>query len=241
MRIAADLHTHTIISGHAYSTVDENIRAAQEMGLDGIALTDHGPNMPTLLPAWYFENMKTLPNTVYGLQVFRGIEANIIDDDGTLDASEDMTKNLNFIIASCHTVTIAGDGPEYFTRACINAMHNPRVNVIGHPDDGRMPVLYPELVRAAAETHTLLEVNNHSLSAFKPRPNARQNVIAMLAECRRLGVSVVVSSDAHVCYQVGHFENSLTLLAEVGFPEELVANTSLDKLKAALSRKGWKE
>lgn len=241
MRITADLHTHTIVSGHAYSTVDENIRAAQETGLDALAITDHGPNMPSMLPTWYFENMKTIPNTVRGLQVFRGIEANITDDEGRLDASEDMTKNLNFIIASCHTVTIEGDGPAYFTQACINAMRNPRVNVIGHPDDGRMPLLYPELVRAAAETNTLLEVNNHSLSAFKPRPNARENVTMMLAECRKLGVSVVVSSDAHVCYQVGHFENALALLQELDFPEELVANTSMDKLKAALRRKGWKE
>lgn len=239
MNIVADLHTHTLFSGHAYSTIDENLRAAAEQGLQALACTDHGPNMPTLLPAWYFENMKTIPSLVHGIEVFRGIEANIIDDSGELDASEDMTKNLNFIVASCHTVTIQGDGPEYYTRACIGAMHNPRVNVIGHPDDGRMPLLYPELVRAAAKTHTLLEVNNHSLSAFQPRPNARQNVTAMLAECRKLGVSVVVSSDAHVCYQVGHFENALALLQELDFPEELVANTSLVKLKAALQRKGW--
>ena len=30
MKILADIHTHTIASGHAYSTITENIKAASE-------------------------------------------------------------------------------------------------------------------------------------------------------------------------------------------------------------------
>jgi putative hydrolase len=237
----ADLHTHTLMSGHAYSTIDELVRAAKDRGLDAIAVTDHGPNMPCLHPAWYFENMKALPPFAHGIELFRGIEANIIDDNGVLDATDDTMKNLNFVIASCHTVTISGDSPAYYTHACTRAMRNPKVNVIGHPDDSRMPVLYPALVKAAAETNTLLELNNHSLSHHKPRLNAAENCMELLRECRRQGVQVVVSSDAHICYQVGHFENALELLREIDFPEELVANTSVKKLKSLLKLKGWRD
>ena len=46
MQFIADLHIHSIASGHAYSTVNENAKAAADRGLQLIALTDHGPKMP---------------------------------------------------------------------------------------------------------------------------------------------------------------------------------------------------
>lgn len=241
MKIAADLHCHTTASGHAYSTIEEIIRAASEAGLEAVAITDHGPGLQTLLPRWHFENLKVLPKKVMGVEVFRGIEANIINDRGELDANPVEMKSLNYIIAGCHTVTISGPGESYYTAGCIAAMKNPIVNTLGHPDDSRMPVIYSEIVKAAAETNTLLEVNNHSLSAMAPRPNARQNLLEMLKHCRKLGVPVVVTSDAHISFSVGHFENSVALLKEIDFPKELVANTSLEKLKEFLRLKGWKD
>lgn len=38
-----DTHTHTILSGHAWSTLSENCRAAREKGMKGLCLTEHGP------------------------------------------------------------------------------------------------------------------------------------------------------------------------------------------------------
>ena len=37
--IIADLHTHTLASNHAYSTVTEMVRAAGEKGLYALAVT----------------------------------------------------------------------------------------------------------------------------------------------------------------------------------------------------------
>jgi putative hydrolase len=231
------MHCHTLVSGHSYSTVDEVVRAAAETGLEAVAITDHGPALQPLIPNWHFENMKVFPKKAYGVEIFRGIEANILDADGKLDIDEKGLKNLNYVIASCHTVTISGPDAEYFTAACVNAMKNRKVSALGHPDDARMPVLYPEIVRAAAETNTLLELNNHSLSPFAPRLDARKNLVEMLALCRKRGVPVVVSSDAHICYSVGHFEYALELIRETKFPKELVANASLDGLTAHLKLK----
>lgn len=54
-----DLHTHTIISGHAYSTILENLQAAREAGLTAFAVTDHGPAMPGVLgEAYHVVNMR---------------------------------------------------------------------------------------------------------------------------------------------------------------------------------------
>ncbi len=237
MRIAADLHTHTLVSGHAYSTIEENCRAAAAIGLDGLAITDHGPNMPTALPAWYFNNMVVLPDVIHGVRVFRGMEANILDDTGAIDGDWRMTRNLDLIVASCHTVCIKGPDADYYTTACVRAMDDERISIIGHPDDGRMPMVYPQLVKAAADTGTLLELNNHSLSDKKPREGAQQNCRELLKECRRQGVMIVVNTDAHFSASVGHFEYALALVEEMNFPEELIANTSLEKFMACLAVK----
>ena len=51
MKRLMDIHTHAVASGHAYSTVDENLRWAAEQGLQLVALTDHAPAMiPPVMP-----------------------------------------------------------------------------------------------------------------------------------------------------------------------------------------------
>ena len=54
--------------------------------------------------------------------------------------------------------------------------------------------------------------------------------------CAELGVGIVVSSDAHSAYSVGHFERALNMLEEIHFPEELVANRSLTGFLRAVGR-----
>ena len=43
--IKTDLHTHTLASTHAYSTLEENCRGAFANGLEGINMSDHGPSI----------------------------------------------------------------------------------------------------------------------------------------------------------------------------------------------------
>ncbi len=45
MKIVVDSHTHSVASGHAYSTVQEMAREAPTNGIEMFALTDHGPAM----------------------------------------------------------------------------------------------------------------------------------------------------------------------------------------------------
>lgn len=45
IKTIADLHTHTMVSQHAYSTLDEMASAARELGFSAIGITDHGPGM----------------------------------------------------------------------------------------------------------------------------------------------------------------------------------------------------
>ena len=69
MRLEADLHVHTVASGHAYSTVSEIVSAARTRGLGLVALLDHGPGCPGGAHPWHFWNMRVLPSTLDGVRI----------------------------------------------------------------------------------------------------------------------------------------------------------------------------
>ena len=78
MKALIDLHTHTLVSGHAYSTIKENVEAAKLAGLKYIGLSEHAPNMPASPHAYYFQNVHVIPKEIDGVRVIQGIEANIL-------------------------------------------------------------------------------------------------------------------------------------------------------------------
>ena len=224
-----DLHTHTIASGHAYSTLTEMIRAAADQGLELYGCSDHGPAMHGTLGADYFINFKVIPRELFGVKILMGAELNILDPAGSVDLSENILKKLDYAIASIHPTCYTGKTAAENTSAYLAAIKNPYIQIIGHPDDGRIPADYESLAAAAAEHGKLLEINNSSLSPKSFRKNSRENCTAMLEQCRRYRTHIIVNSDAHFYCDVGNHELAVDLLKEIGFPEELVANTSLQK------------
>mgnify|MGYP002866591455 CR=1 FL=1 len=79
------MHTHTLASTHAYSTITENAQWASEHGIKYLGMTDHGVDMQDSPDTWHFENLKILPDFLEGVRIFKGIEANIMDTDGSID------------------------------------------------------------------------------------------------------------------------------------------------------------
>ena len=82
MNILTDIHCHTIASDHAYSTVLELARSAEEKGLEAIAVTDHGIGMEDSPHIWHFHNLKAIPRQIGGVKILYGCEANILNSDG---------------------------------------------------------------------------------------------------------------------------------------------------------------
>ena len=72
MKIVADMHTHTISSGHAYSTVNELAAEASRKGLLAIAITDHGPALPGAPHIYHFGAMRFIPETMRSPHPARG-------------------------------------------------------------------------------------------------------------------------------------------------------------------------
>lgn len=231
-----DLHTHTVASGHAYNTLYEMAKAASEKGLTLFGSTDHGPKMPGASHEFYFVNFKVIPRTLYGVKILMGAELNILDCTGKVDLRKGLLERLDYAIASLHEPCCRRGTAAENTRAYLGAIENPLIHIIGHPDDGRFPVDYDTLAAAAAEHHTLLEVNSSSLHPLNPRKNAWENCRTMLELCKRYKASVVVDSDAHIEADVGNHTRAWELLKEVDFPEELIVNTSLERLRPFIPR-----
>lgn len=229
MKYELDMHTHTIASGHAYSTVAEMIQGAAEKGLKAIGITEHAPKMPGTCDAIYFMNLKVIPREQKGMKIYMGAELNIVDYDGTVDLSKRYLDCLDFAIASMHMPCLKPGTMEQNTAAMIEAMKNPYVKIMGHPDDGRYPLDYEALVKAAKKYHKLLEVNNNSLNPNGFRDNTVENCTVMLEYCKQYQVPVILDSDAHVVFDVARHDFSDLLIGKLNFPEKLIINTSVDK------------
>lgn len=237
MKRLMDTHTHSVASGHAYSTVDENLRWAAEKGMELVALTDHAPAMKDTTSHAYFANLHVLPKELHGVRLLRGIELNILDFEGTVDMDEAVLSRLDLAIASLHMPCIKPGSRAENTRAFLKVMENPYVDIIGHPGDPRYDVDYQEVFRIAKETGTILEVNNASLTPGGFRDGSRENIKELLLMSMEAGQPVVLGSDAHFYTGIGDFSYAETLLQEVDFPEELILNTDPAKFLASLKRK----
>lgn len=237
MQIKVDTHAHTLVSGHAYSTIKEMAEMARENGMEALAFTEHAPEMPGTCGELYFRNLKILPRQRYGMELLFGSELNILDGEGRVDLSNSVLKKLDITIASIHVPCFHGEKTkEKVTQTYLKAMKNPYINIIGHPDDERFPIDYEVFVKAAKETGTLLEINNSSMRSFSSRQNADEHIQEMLKYCRQYNVPVTTGSDAHLDLEAGNFELVEAILKECDFPEELVVTTSFEKLKPYINR-----
>ena len=234
MKILVDTHTHTIASDHAYSTVLENAAAAARAGLEALAVTDHTPPLTDAPRMSHFRNLRVLDRVIDGVTILRGAELNICDARGGLGVADSDLSDMDLCIASIHTVVYGSPDPAENLRAYQGAMEDARVKIIGHPEDGRAPVDFFALARAARDAGVFIEVNNSSLRPISYRQNTRENMTALLRACEACGAHICLGTDAHFAPAVGRFEESLSLLEELHFPEELVANTSYAKFLSLL-------
>ncbi|MDO4324867.1 MAG: phosphatase [bacterium] len=230
MKDILDLHTHTLACGHAYNTLFEMFEGAHQRGLALFGSSDHAPNIPGASSYMYFSNFKVVPRTYKDMPVMLGCELDIIDHKGAVDLPTYVLRKLDYAIASIHGQCYHNGTVAENTAAVIGALQNPFVKILGHPDDNRYPVDYRPIVEAARDCHKLIELNNSSLIPGNGRPGARANDLKLLPLCAELGVSIIVNSDAHVVTDIGRHEYAMALLEEIHFPEELVVNTSLEKL-----------
>ena len=149
--ILADLHMHTLVSGHAFGTIREMAAAASERGLRLIGITEHGPGIPGTCDPIYFLNFNDAPRMLYGVELLYGCEVNILTK-GRLSLDRRYLDKLDYAAAGIHGLCYQDEGIIKNTEYTIKCMEDPKIRFITHPDDGRYPVDYPALVEAATAT-----------------------------------------------------------------------------------------
>ncbi len=235
MRFLVDTHTHTIASGHAYSTLKENAEEAYKKGLEGFVCTDHAPAVEFCAPDYILSSvLRFVPDEIEGVRLIRGIELNIMDEDGTVDLPAERLQYTEFAIASMHDITYDDRGLQGNTSAVIGALQNPYVDVVGHPGNAMYPIDREAFVKEVARQNKLVEVNNHS---FEFREGSKENCIKIINLCKKHNVRITVGSDAHTCYSVGRIDLAISALEECGFPEELVVCANLERFLAYLEER----
>ena len=234
MNLIMDTHIHTIASGHAYSTVQETAAAAHAAGLELICITEHGPDFPGACHSFYFRNLVAIPSTLNGVRVITGMETNILNFDGLVDLAPNLGVKLGFVIASLHGVCIKTGNREENTRAMIGAIKNPVVDAIGHPGEPMFPIDHNAVAAAAKEYGKLLEINNR-YSVYSEHPD--NQYVKLARACKESGVMMMCGTDSHFSLDVGQFPNARDMIKQVGLPEELIINTSVEKMDNFLKEK----
>ena len=263
-----DVHTHTIFSRHAYSTVRENVLAARDAGYELLGVTDHFSDMlypdadlthADLRDYQHFLNTAGWPRVWSGVRLLRGAEADIRSLDGRLYGQDVVVERdiigcpvprattlydrvaagCDYVIASVHYQGFAaGATIVQATDMYLGALAQPKVLVIGHAGRAGIPFDVPELVGEVARQHKLIEINAHSLEARRREGRTWTSCRKIAETCAELGCQIVISSDAHICAGVGAVDPSLEMLEEIHFPQELVATRSAEAFLAAMAAAG---
>lgn len=236
--IRGDLHMHTTASDGRCS-IEEMAWAAKERGYSYIAITEHsrssaiagGLSIEDLKR--HIKRIRAADGKVEGITLLAGIECDILSD-GRLDYPDELLAQLDWVVASIHAAQ--GQDRTKVTARTIAAMHNPYVNVIGHPS-GRllghrdaMDLDWDAVFQAAARTGAGLEV-----SASWQRLDLKDSHIRQAIEA---GCRVCIDTDAHDTRQLDQLMLGI-LTARRGWAtaEDVVNTWPLAKLKKWIAEK----
>jgi len=160
-------HCHTVASdGH--NTLEEMAAAANELGLEYLGIAEHSKSSTqahgidaTKLRA-QIAAIRKLNKKLDRFRLFAGVECDVLRD-GKLDFSDEILAELDFAVASIHSVFNLSEAE--MTKRIIRAMENPFITILAHPT-GRLllkrdPYLIdiPAVLEAAAATGTWVELN----------------------------------------------------------------------------------
>lgn len=246
--IIADLHTHTIFSGHAYSTVKENIDVARENGIKYLAITDHYNNDGTDLDKKneiariaYVEEVNLAEDDI---TVIGGAEFNIgqeVNYNSKLSKIRWRPIGLHNWYVDTKNLTL-DELYMHFYRAIKNN-HNAFAHIERelHKIDGgkhkevdsEVSMFLKMMVDIAKEKDILLELNESSLIADEC--NGVNRVLFWLRYAKENGNLIYLGTDAHYCKKVGIFTNAIDILNMVGYPKELILNCNEELLKEKLN------
>lgn len=233
--VFADLHTHSISSGHGSTdTITDMIQSASNSGISLLGISEHGPASIGSAKPSYFQSLKLASRKRFGINVLYGCELNILNTAGDVDLADDILSSLDYAIISIHSPFFTPYQYNDLTQTYINAMDHPKVHFLGHIDDARFPVDFDYLLEIAKKKCIFPEINNDSLMPDAYRVNGQENCRKILKICKKIKLPVLLSSDSHGKGHIGDMQYIYPLLEELDFPAELVLNSNPSALSDLL-------
>ncbi len=246
--ILADMHTHTIFSIHANSTIKENRDAAEKAGMKYIAITDHfygdGSELNQKQEAnriAYLENrVNSLNNKVY---IIGGAEFNLNQEMLLWNK----VKKINWRMIGLHSWFVDRENTTLNDIYGMFTEHADKYNAFAHIErelhkldhgrhgdkpDSHIKNFLEKIVVFAKENNIFLEVNESTLINKEGGSDIRLEYWLKAAKENKNKISL--GTDAHYCDEVGRFDNSINLLNRIGYEKEFILNCNDDMIKELL-------
>jgi len=207
-----DWHVHTRYTD-GRNTVAEMCRQAQKNGLRLIAFTEHVRKRLSYDFSRLESDVKRARKRYPDMRILLGCEAKVLDTEGNLDVSPDVAGKCEIILGTFHSFPLLNEGdnglkafptPSVFSRlpsisgkerlekALVNMLKNPDVDIWTHPLTffQKCPMCEKDvarMIKLCIENKVLVEDN------IRPRYRSPR----LVDYCRRMGATIVKSSDAH--------------------------------------------
>lgn len=256
--IIADLHTHTIFSKHAFSTLQENIAFAPE-NIRYMAVTDHfyykadstewlGKDINVKNEMIRMYDISRVNAVEPDINLIPGVELNVGQSIGT-DISRSRTKkNVPWRLIGVHSWFIPNDlclldVLNYYEYAVNSITVDKDTRYIkptafAHPERGitifknvdeTWKEYLTKLVDLAVANNCYLELNESSFV------NDHEGNIERLEFWVKYAISknaqFCLGSDAHYCKVVGRFDNVLNIINKYNIPESNILNHACNENK----------
>ncbi|MCK8059940.1 MULTISPECIES: phosphatase [unclassified Fusibacter] len=228
MAFIVDLHTHTISSGHAYSTLMDYVNYAKEHAISAFGISDHGPAMPGGPNVFHIANQTVIPRYIDDVLILRGVEANIINFNGDIDIEEKFLDRLDYAIASLHDVVLKPGTVEQNTSAVCGAIEKSKVRILGHLGNPKFPLDYAAIVRACKDKNIAIEINNSTFVSGS-RSGSEEHCMMLAKLCYENNIPIILGSDAHIHFDLAEFSQCYQLLDRASIPRDYPINYRRDQ------------
>ena len=220
--IKGDLHVHSNYSD-GIDDIETIVVAAKKMGYEYIGICDHsktskiagGLDEDTLKRR--NEEIDSVQEKIKGIKILKGMEVDILSD-GSLDYSDSVMEELDFVIAAVHQ-----GFAKNVTERMKSAMNNPFVDIIAHPT-GRLlsgregyKINIEEVMEYAAKKGVALEIN----ASYDRLDLNDVNII----KAKNYGVMFIIGTDAHRINMLGDIELGLGTARRGWLEKKDVLNT----------------
>jgi len=195
--LKGDLHAHTrATDGH--NSLREMARAAQEMGFEYLAITEHSRRLTVahgLDPRALLrqcDEIDALNAELAGITLLKGIEVDILED-GSLDLPDDVLGRLDIVVGAVHSKFELSRARQ--TERILRAMEHPHFTLLAHPTGRLIEQRAPydvdmlRIIRKAKKRGCFLELNAH--------PERLDLLDTYCQMAKDEGVLISIDSDAH--------------------------------------------